>query len=79
MYGAWWCPHCAEQKELFGFAFQHVNYNECGIEGQTHSISDQCKSAGIQHFPTWQFPDGHRDEGVEPLADLAKKTGCKLP
>ena len=23
MYGAWWCPHCAEQKESFGYGFHH--------------------------------------------------------
>lgn len=79
MYGAWWCPHCAEQKESFGFAFQYVTYTECGIEGQTHSVNEQCKNAGIQHFPTWQFPDGHREEGVLPLPTLADKSGCKLP
>lgn len=79
MYGAWWCPHCAEQKELFGFAFQYVNYSECGIEKQPHSISDQCTNEGIKHFPTWQFPDGHREEGVKQLSELAEKTGCKLP
>ena len=25
MYGAYWCPHCAEQKEMFGGAFQYVS------------------------------------------------------
>ncbi len=79
MYGAWWCPHCAEQKESFGYAFQYVNYTECGVEGQTHGMNQQCKNAGIQHFPTWQFPDGHREEGVVLLSDLAEKSGCKLP
>ena len=79
MYGAWWCPHCAEQKESFGYAFQYVKYTECGIEGQTHSVNEQCKKSGIQHFPTWQFGDGHREEGVLPLSDLAVKSGCKLP
>src|SRR6266700_8112952 len=34
MYGAWWCPHCADQKEMFGFAFQYVNYVECSPEIQ---------------------------------------------
>jgi len=79
MYGAWWCPHCAEQKELFGHAFQYVNYTECGIEGQTHSVNEQCKKSGIQHFPTWQFSDGSRQERVLPISDLAEKSGCKLP
>src|SRR5215469_16745091 len=67
MYGAWWCPHCADQKESFGFAFQYVTYTECGIEGQPHSLNEQCKNAGIKNFPTWQFADGHREEGVLPL------------
>jgi len=79
MYGAWWCPHCAEQKESFGYAFQYVNYTECGIEGQTHSMNEQCKQEGIKNFPTWQFSDGSRHEGVLPLTDLADKSGCKLP
>ena len=79
MYGAWWCPHCAEQKEEFGNAFEYVNYTECGIEGQAHSENDQCKQAGIKHFPTWQFGDGSRVEGVLALSDLSQKSGCKLP
>ncbi len=79
MYGAWWCPHCAEQKESFGYAFQYVTYTECGIENQPHSVNEACKQAGIQHFPTWQFSDGSRQEGALPLSDLAQKTGCKLP
>ena len=78
MYGAWWCPHCAEQKEEFGYAFQYVPYTECSPEGQ-RTINETCKQAGIQHFPTWQFRDGSRNEGVLPLTDLSQKTGCKLP
>src|SRR3982750_4258242 len=46
IYGAWWCPHCADQKELFGFAFQYVNYVECSPKGQ-RTESDTCKQAGV--------------------------------
>ena len=28
-YGAYWCPHCARQKELFGDDISNVNYFEC--------------------------------------------------
>jgi hypothetical protein len=42
-------------------------------------MNDTCKQAGIQHYPTWQFPDGSRVEGPQPLNVLADKTGCKLP
>ncbi len=24
MYGAYWCPHCVEQKEIFGKSFRYV-------------------------------------------------------
>ena len=78
MYGAWWCPHCADQKELFGFAFQYVNYVECSPAGE-RTMNDTCKQAGIKNFPTWQYPDGSRTEGAQPLETLAQKTGCKLP
>lgn len=78
MYGAWWCPHCADQKESFGYAFGYVNYVECSLPGQ-RTMNDTCKQAGIKNFPTWQFPDGSRTEGLLPLDVLAQKTGCKLP
>jgi len=77
MYGAWWCPHCADQKETFGYAFQYVNYTECSPEGQ-RTETPQCLQAGIKHFPTWRFADGSNTEGVLPLSALSQKTGCKL-
>lgn len=78
MYGAWWCPHCADQKEMFGYAFQYIKYHECSPAGQRTETED-CKQAGIQHFPTWQFANGSRMEGTLPLATLSQKTGCKPP
>ena len=78
MYGAWWCPHCEEQKEMFGYAFQYVNYTECSPEGE-HTMNETCKQAGIKGYPTWQFADGSRVEGPQPLSVLGEKTGCKLP
>jgi hypothetical protein len=78
MYGAWWCPHCVDQKESFGYAFQYVNYVECSPPGE-RTMNDTCKQAGIKNFPTWQYRDGSRVEGVQPLDVLAHKTGCKLP
>ena len=59
MYGAYWCPHCAEQKEMFGTSFQYVPYVECGIKG-SRDEAPVCAQAGVKHFPTWQFPDGER-------------------
>jgi hypothetical protein len=78
MYGADWCPHCAEQKEMFGNSFQYVPYIECGVRG-SREPAPVCAQAGIKHFPTWQFPDGERREGALALQTLSQKSGCSLP
>jgi hypothetical protein len=80
MYGAYWCPHCVEQKEKFGASFKYAPYVECGTPGNTRVEQQVCKDAGIQHFPTWQFPPvGERVERVLSLDDLSDRTGCPLP
>jgi len=79
MYGAWWCPHCVEQKEKFGASFEYAPYVECGIKGQTHGQSQVCKDENVQHYPTWQFPPtGERVERVFSLQELSDRTGCPL-
>lgn len=78
MYGAYWCPHCADQKELFGTSFEYVPYVECGILGSREE-APACVQAGVKHFPTWEFADGERREGALPLQALGDKTGCGLP
>ena len=77
MYGAFWCPHCANQKELFGDDFQYVTYVECSLpdrSGQTQV----CKDAKINPYPTWEFKDSSRLTGEQTLEILAKKSGCEL-
>ena len=78
MYGAYWCPHCADQKEMVESSFKDVPYVECGVPG-SRDEAPRCKDAGIKHFPTWQFADGERQEGTLSLQTLATKTGCSLP
>lgn len=77
MYGAWWCPHCKKQKELFGKSFDKVKYIECSDPG-SNEMNQTCKSAGIQGFPTWEFKDGTRVSGEVKLEDLGKKAECIL-
>ncbi len=80
MYGAYWCPHCQEQKEEFSAAFGYVPYVECGIPGNPRGGETQeCKDAGIKRFPTWTFPDGDVQEKVFSLYELSQKSGCPLP
>lgn len=77
MYGAWWCPHCESQKDLFGSAFDHVNYVECSTAART--MNQTCRDAGIEGYPTWEFSDGSRASGEQSLETLAQKSGCVLP
>ena len=80
MYGAWWCPHCQEQKEMFGASFEYAPYIECGIKGDVHGVAQVCKDENIHHFPTWQFPPmGERVERIFSLEELSDRTGCSLP
>src|SRR4051812_24450009 len=78
MYGAYWCPHCADQKAMFESSFHYVPYVECGVPG-SRDEAQVCKDAGIKHFPTWEFAGGERVEGTQTLQFLSTKTGCSLP
>jgi rubredoxin len=77
MYGAFWCPHCAEQKKLFGASFSQVNYVECSTPDGKSQLPI-CTSAGIQSYPTWKFADGSTQGGVLSFAQLSAKTGCAV-
>ena len=79
MYGAWWCPHCQEQKEKFAASFEFAPYVECGVQGDTSIQTQVCKDAGVKHYPTWQFPPtGERVERIFELEELSDKTSCPL-
>jgi hypothetical protein len=78
MYGLSWCPHCIDQKEMFGDAFHYVPYVECGIN-VTKEETPECKAAGLTLFPSWQFGSEPPKAGVFSLDALSDKTGCSLP
>lgn len=78
MYGLYWCPHCADQKAMFGDAFHNVPYVECAIKG-SKELAPECQAAGVKLFPSWQFGNDPPKEGVLSLQALSEKTGCKLP
>lgn len=77
-YGAWWCPHCQNQKKESGNSAHLLPYIECSTpDGQSQNTI--CTEKGIQSYPTWVFKDGSRLTGEIPLDQLAQKTGCVLP
>ncbi|MBS0015230.1 MAG: vitamin K epoxide reductase family protein [Arthrospira sp. SH-MAG29] len=54
-FGAYWCPHCYEQKQLFGRqAFAILDYVECDPQGP-NARSQLCQQAGINAYPTWEI------------------------
>ncbi len=77
-YGAFWCPHCADQKKLFGTAKRLLPYVECSTPDGNHQ-TPACIEKKITGYPTWEFADGTRESGFLDLARLAEKTGCALP
>ena len=74
MYSAFWCPHCYEQKQLFGKeAFSKITSIECDPNGKNPN-TQACIDAKIQSFPTWEI-GGKLDPGVKLLDQLAEKVG----
>lgn len=76
-YGAFWCPHCQKQKEMFEWS-EKLPYVECSTADGKGQV-DVCKEAKIESYPTWIFADGSKLTGEIPLTTLAEKTGCTLP
>jgi len=77
-YGASWCPHCAEQKRMFGSSMKYVDYVECAIPGNQRGQTKACDDAKIESYPTWVFADGARVTGEQLPKSLAEKAGCGL-
>ena len=74
-YGASWCPHCQEQKRMFGASAKRLPYVECNLAGPTAPQASACSAAGVNTYPTWVI-NGRRFVGqVMTLAELADATG----
>ncbi len=72
MYGAAWCAHCQDQKNLFSGSFKFVPYVECPDEPQ------KCLNEGVTGYPTWVFPDGKKLTGEQGLEKLSQESSCPL-
>jgi len=71
-YGAWWCPHCFHQKNLFGIeAGQRLPYVECDRDDAGRQ---RCAAASVRAFPTWDLK-GERREGVLSIEELKLWSG----
>ena len=78
IYTAYWCPHCHEQKELFGRqAAEKLTVIECAPDGR-NSQRELCEAKKIEGYPTWEI-NGQLDSGAKPLAKLAEASGYNGP
>lgn len=77
-YGAFWCPHCADQKEEFGDSKDLLPYVECDPGGK-NANPEACAAAGVEQYPTWIFADGTKVTGVQSFQELSEATSCPLP
>jgi thiol-disulfide isomerase/thioredoxin len=76
-FGAFWCPHCADQKRIFGKSAKLLPYTECS--NPDRSQNQTCIDAKITGYPTWEFKDGSRLTEVLEPTKLAELTQCTLP
>ncbi|MBR8831181.1 MAG: vitamin K epoxide reductase family protein [Chlorogloea purpurea SAG 13.99] len=81
-YGAFWCPHCYEQKQLFGkeavaIIKEEKVYVECDPQGNAPDPK-ACSAAGIKGFPTWIIA-GAQHSGTQSLEKLAELSGYQGP
>jgi uncharacterized membrane protein/glutaredoxin len=77
-YGASWCPHCQDQKKLFGSAAKRLPYIECSPDGQGTPQAPVCVAEKIESYPTWVI-NGKRVEEVLTLKALADATDFRAP
>tara|TARA_Y100001968_G_scaffold45599_1_gene35638 strand:+ start:15234 stop:16175 length:942 start_codon:yes stop_codon:yes gene_type:complete len=77
-YSAYWCPHCHDQKELFGKeAVSKLLLIECAADGKNNQAR-LCQEKEIQAFPSWEI-NGEILSGVRSLNELADLSNYKGP
>ena len=77
-YGAYWCPHCIDQKTLFSASAPRLPYVECTPTGRRGPISVACQEAQVRDYPTWIIA-GQRHAGVLQPRELARLSGFREP
>ncbi|KAI3973676.1 hypothetical protein MKW92_039223 [Papaver armeniacum] len=77
MYGAFWCSHCLEQKEMFGQeGAKLLNYVECFPNGfmKGTNMALECAVARLEGFPSWEI-NGKILSGEKTFSELAELSG----
>ncbi len=76
MYSAYWCPHCNDQKQLFGKeAINKLVIIECAKDGKNNKYK-LCQDKGIEGFPSWEI-NNEIYSGTRSLKELSQMTNYK--
>jgi len=80
MYGAYWCPHCHDQKQLFGRqAAREFEYIECDPGGQNSQTAVcEANKENVTGYPTWEV-NGQFYGGTQSLEQLADASNYQGP
>lgn len=70
-YGTEWCPHCQDQKEMFGSAMEYIVFVDCDEN------RDACVDAGIKGYPTWIIGN-ETLTGTQQLFKLSQVAQCPI-
>lgn len=77
-YGAYWCPNCQEQKEMFEASADRLPYVECSPDGRKGTVSRACRDANISNYPTWIIAKRRLTGAIAPK-ELARLSGYREP
>jgi len=77
-YGASWCPHCMDQKKMFGAAARYLPYVECSPNGPRTPQATECVAQQIKGYPTWVI-NGNRYQRMLSVKQLAAMSGVPAP
>lgn len=77
-YGAYWCPTCQKQKEMFGASAYRLPYVECSPEGRTGPMNFTCVANEVKDYPTWVISD-RRVVGLVSVDELARLSRFEWP
>jgi uncharacterized membrane protein len=77
-YGASWCPHCMDQKKMFGAAGRFLPYVECAPNGPRAPQATECVAQQIKGYPTWVI-NGNRYQRMLSVRQLAAMSGVAAP
>jgi len=69
-YGAYWCPSCQEQKQIFEASAHRLPYVECTPDGRNGGLNFTCVANEVKDYPTWVI-NGRRSVGLVSVDQLA--------